>query len=139
MSLPLRQTTAPFITGCCFGILLYQLQKHKIILHAMKYDPAPREEKTLDKAITNRGLLSPRCALELGTRMKLCLRHLRTTLLGPNQENACLVLTASGTEVQCFRSDGEGEEASGVSEHSPPRDTVSVLSRKVGPGVAGQG
>lgn len=105
----------------------------------MKYDPAPREEKTLDKAITNRGLLSPWCVLELGKRMKLCLKHLKTTLLGPNLEDACLVFTTGGTGVQCFMSDGEGEEASRVRDHSPPRATVLVLSRKVGPGVAGQG
>lgn len=65
--------------------------------------------------------------------MKLCLKHLKITLLEPNQEDACLVLTGAGGGVQCSKSDGEGEEASGFREHSPPRATVVlVLSRKGG-------
>lgn len=77
--------------------------------------------------------------LQFGTRMKLCLKHLKTAPLGHNQEDACLVLTGGGVGAQCFRSGGEGEETSGVGEHSPPRaTTVLVLSRTMGQGVARQ-
>lgn len=50
------------------------------------------------------------------------------------------MLTGGGSGTQCFRSDGEGEEVSGVREHSPPRATVVlVLSRRVGQAALGQG
>lgn len=72
-------------------------------------------------------------------RIKLCLKHLETAPLGHNQEDACLMLTGGGSGAQFFRSDEEGEEASGAGEDSPPRATTAlVLSRIVGQGVAGQ-
>lgn len=72
--------------------------------------------------------------------MKLCLKHLRTVLLGPSQEDACPIVTGGGGGVQCIRSDGEGEQTSGIREHIPPRATgVLLLSGKEGQGLAEQG
>lgn len=53
--------------------------------------------------------------------MKLYIKHLRTVLLRTNQEGVCPILTGSGDGVQYFRSDGEGEETSGLREHGPPQ------------------
>lgn len=69
--------------------------------------------------------------------MKLYLKHLKTVLLRTNQEGACPILTRGGDGVQYFRSDGEGEETSGLGEHSPPRATgVLLLSGKLRQGLA---
>lgn len=90
-------------------------------------DPAPREEKTQEKAVTNRGpfaLTWYETEVLSHTSQNCCACH--------NQENGCLVLTEGRSGAQCFGSVGEGEEASGSGEHSLPRATVGlVLSREV--------